>query len=145
MSSPSWTPTSQCQWHHRISCSRISWMMYTTNCRMVYATNRWRHNNATVTPCRHRHRLARRERSPHRSRGFFPRRREEDCIPARLRWERPGWDGVEARAGLNERCYRVGRDFVQADLVHGVFTPIQTVPEPNEQGLRALFSLDGLK
>lgn len=51
-------------------------------------------------------------------------------------WERPGWAGIEVRPGLNEHSYCVGRDFNQVGLIHMVFIPIQTIPGPNEQGLK---------
>jgi hypothetical protein len=69
------------------------------------------------------------------SRAFFPRRRDGYCFQAGMRWERPGWTGVEARAGINECCFCMGRDFNQVDLFHRVFILIQTNTGPTEQSL----------
>jgi hypothetical protein len=52
-----------------------------------------------------------------------------------MRWERPGWAGVEARAGINECCFCMGRDFNQVDLFHRVSILIQTNTGPTEQSL----------
>lgn len=69
-------------------------------------------------------------------RRFFPRRWDEGCNPVEMMWERPGWAGVDARTGLNERCFCVGRYFNHGGLIPGGFFPIQTDPGRSEQGLR---------
>jgi hypothetical protein len=69
------------------------------------------------------------------SRAFLPRRRDGYCFQAGMRWERPGWAGVEARAGINECCFCMDQNFNQVDLFHRVFILIQTNTGPNEQGL----------
>jgi hypothetical protein len=75
-------------------------------------------------------------RAANERRGFFPHRRDEVYIPVGLRWKRPGWAGVHARAGLNERCYWVDRDFIHRGPIQVGFFPIQTVPRLSEQGLK---------
>jgi hypothetical protein len=52
-----------------------------------------------------------------------------------MRWERPGWAGVETPVGINECYFCMGRDFNQVDLFHRVFILIQTDTGPTEQSL----------
>jgi hypothetical protein len=55
-----------------------------------------------------------------------------------MRWELPGWVGIEVRAGLNEHDYYdycVDRNFNQIGLIHMVSFPIQIILGLNEQGL----------
>jgi hypothetical protein len=45
-----------------------------------------------------------------------------------------GWAGVEAQAGLNERCFVVGWDLFQTGLIHGGLGLIPAGIHLNEHG-----------